>query len=229
MNALGPVMIALVAAADPSRSTDAQRVPFVQRAQGMVIDDFERLRSSNHDERNEARWAIGLERRRIIHQLHWITRSSLSDATKCETAKLAIVLLGEMRAPEAVPLLVDNLKFTLPLGVGPSRIESFPTMPHVQALIDIGLPSADPLVKKVAQSDDEVIRERAAIVIDQILGTDMAVLFVRDRRDRERDEVKRQRLDRLLEQIDKVERNRKGKINFGPLRPPPEVKAPPKP
>jgi len=102
-------------------------------------------------------------------------------------------------------------------------------MPHVQALIDIGLPSADPLVKKVAQSDDEVIRERAAIVIDQILGTDMAVFFVRDRRDREKEEVKRQRLDRLLEQIDKVERNRKGKINFGPLRPPPEVKAPPKP
>jgi len=160
-----------------------------------------------------------------------VARFGVHDPQQEEGVRMAMEILGHMRAQDAVPILVDNISFTHAAHPGRAvrRLGVFDNMPAVYPLIQIGLPSLDPVVQKVAETEENIIRERAAIVIDQILGTDMAVLFVRDRRDRERDEVKRQRLDRLLEQIDKVERNRKGKINFGPLRPPPEVKAPPKP
>jgi HEAT repeat protein len=142
-------------------------------------------------------------------------------------AEAAISLLGELRDKDAATGLVEMLKFTMN-PTGPSGRKLYHTTPKIPALINIGLPSLDPLIRKVASTDDEVIRERAGIVIDQILGTDMAVFFVRDRRDRETDDTKRQRLNRLLDQIDKVERNRKGKIHIGPLKPPPVISPQPK-
>lgn len=164
-----------------------------------------------------------LERKAAIQKLYWIVLQCAPDPDRLHNAAAAMELLGDLRASEAAPLLAENLKFALPRE-GPAHVGvPFPYRPQMKALIDIGLPSLDPVLKAVSDTDDKVVVECAAKVVDQILGTDFAVLFVKDRQQRETDPLKRQRLRGLEEQIDKVERNRKPKPNAGPLRPWPSV------
>jgi len=166
------------------------------------------------------------QRRQTVSSLYRVVQGGVSHAEQHQAAKTAMEMLGEFRCDEAVPLLIDNIKFTVG-GVGKViRGGPFADMPAIPALIHIGLPSLDPLLKRVGETDDEVIRERAAIVVNQVLGTDLALVFVGDRRDREPYEPQRQRLARLVEQIDKVERNRR--IQMSPMKPPPLISPQPK-
>jgi len=188
---------------------------------------FVGLQSVDRHLRRAAELAVRLQADYVIRNLQKVAGRGAKMELPEANAEAAILLLGELRAKKAAVGLVEMLKFTIqPAGFAPIRFHA--EAPQIAALIEIGLPSLDPLIRKVASTDDEVIRERAGIVIDQILGTDMAVFFVRDRRDRETDDTKRQRLNRLLDQIDKVERNRKGKILIGHLKPPPVVSPQPK-
>lgn len=185
---------------------------------------LEALRSPNVNAHVAAVKSVRGQRLHTISILYRAATQCTKDSTRSKSADLAMRLLGEIRAEEAVPMLVENIKFTVPPGGGATSIKRFGSMPSVAALISIGLTSLDPLVKKVASADDDVVCERAAIVINQVLGTDMAILFVQDRGEREKDETKRQRLARLVERIDKVERGRR--IKTGALDPPPEIRSP---
>jgi len=185
---------------------------------------LEKLSSSDANQRAETAQRIRARRFQTVSALYQVATRALRDPSQELSAKTAMLLLGELGGKEAIPLLLDNIKFTVRAPASGLRGGYFRTMPAVDALIDIGLPSLDPLVKRVADSDDEVTRERAAIVVAQVLGADLGLLFVRDRQQREANQAKRDRLGKLSEQIDTVERQRRMKI--GPLRPPPEVKAP---
>lgn len=205
-------------------STDGARAEAVPAAPECLDLEavFSDLQSMDGNKRKNAVEAILLEKRRVMFGLSQIVSRGAAGDLPEKTTQQAILLMGQIRDEKAVPVLLENLKFTAKSSSGFGVI-FYETTPAVRALIDIGLPSLDPLLKNAAITDDEVIRERAAIVIDQVLGTDMAVLFVQDRRDREKNDLKRQRLTRLIEQIDKCERNRKHKIYIGPLNPPPVV------
>lgn len=197
------------------------------RSEDATLQALRKLVSSDGNERNQGVWAVRSDRRRTVRELHRIVVCHAGQFEKQESVNMAIRLLGELREKDAVPMLVDKLDFTCRLPVGVSALPAFPTLPSVAALIDIGLPSLDPLVKRASERDDQVIVERSAIVIDQVLGTDLAVLFVEERRNREKDDIRRRRLNRLIEQIDKTERNKQHKRYIGPLNPPPAIGKPP--
>lgn len=205
--------------ASAERSTDAKQDP--------SADIFDALLSRDGNQRKRAMWAVRAQHLRTVRKLREIVVSKTPHADQQHAADAAIRLLGELRAKEAVPILIDNLAFTYRLPVGASALPPFPSMPSVAALIEIGLPCLDPLIRRVAETDDIIVRERAAIVLDQVIGTDMAVLYVRDRCDREKDDARRQRITSLAQQIDKVERNRKHKVHVGPLKPPPAISSSP--
>jgi hypothetical protein len=142
----------------------------------------------------------------------------------------AMLLAGEvgtfdLSQRSLVEALVGRMEFTMsgPAKAAGGAADEFARMPQIGAMIQIGLPCLDPLVKKVGASDSRVVLERSAIVIDEILGTEMAILYVKDRCRREADPVRRQRLQRLEEQIDKLERNRKVKLYRSPLELPAAV------
>jgi hypothetical protein len=134
----------------------------------------------------------------------------------------AMFLLGQLGAKTEVPILVDNITFTRNRPVMWEK-RFFLTMPAVDALIQIGLPSLDPLLKKVGETDDVVVCERAAIVLDRVLGADFALMLIKDRLRREKDATARGRLQRLLVQVDTVERNAPHTLPIGPLQPPPTI------
>lgn len=191
------------------------------------IKEIEILRAlRSRDASTQAAMARHLQAQRLqIARALWrVVEGGIKDPNQAANVSAAMDAMGEMRTIETVPILVENIKFTYDTVAG--RRRAFSNMPAVSALIGIGLPSLDPLVKKAGESDDKVIRERAANVLNQVLGTDMAVIFVRDRHDREKEDAKRQRLARLIEQIDKVERNRR--FTIGALNPPPTIRTEPK-
>jgi hypothetical protein len=166
------------------------------------------------------------QRTKAVYLLYWTLKNDVADPEKSRTVGSAMQLLGHIRAEQkdVVALLVGNLSFTDRSFPGTSGTRS--AAPQLRALIEIGLPSLDPLARRVAETDDPVVRDRAAFVIDQVLGTDLAVLYVKDRRERETDPTRRQRLAALLDQIDKVQRSAKPKTRLGALRPPVEVNVP---
>lgn len=165
----------------------------------------------SHDDtvRGATRRSIDAARLQILQPLWSVVNRGGETEDEKRTVGTAMELMGAMRAPETVPMLIDHIGFELRGIRGGSAWGKFSHMPAVGALINIGLPSLEPLTAKVAADDDEVLRQRAAIVISQVLGTDIALLYVKGCRDRETDDAKRARLARLVEQIDKVERTRR--------------------
>jgi hypothetical protein len=164
----------------------------------------EALRSPNENTQSAMQRHLERQRLQIASALVRVVESGVNDPRQAFNVVRAMHIMGELRSVETVPFLVKHIGFTYEKVTGGRAW--FSNIPAIPALTAIGLPSLEPLIKKVAEGDDEVVRQRAAIVIKQILGRDMAIFFVRDRREREKDEVKRQRLERLVEQIDKVDK-----------------------
>jgi hypothetical protein len=184
-----------------------------------------RLRSEYLKDRKDVEQLILQDRQRLVAELQQIVREFAADEKNQEIAKTAIVLLGKLRAVEAVPLLVEHFQMRTPVSqqsgvVSPMRspLEN----PAVGALIEIGSPCLQPLLKKVEESDDRGTLILAAVVVNQILGPDLAVAAVRLRLKQPKDDKVRERLLKLQERIDRVERYTKWQIErpkTSPIKP----------
>ncbi len=96
-----------------------------------------------------------------------------------QAAKDAVVLLGEFRSVRSIPFLIDHLT----LRVFEKHLQTTMNLyPCVGALVDIGSPSLDPLLARVAQTDDPETARLAAYVFVEVLGNRVAVDFIGDRR-----------------------------------------------
>jgi hypothetical protein len=134
----------LVAADSPSSRPPA-------RSTLEVTDLVKQVRSADKRDRDEAVRSIRADRTKMLYELQRIIVQYRADPTKQENVKTAMILLGELGAKDAVPTLVDNLTFTMPAPIGASgpTLHPLQRFPQLQALVEIGLPSLDPLVKKV--------------------------------------------------------------------------------
>lgn len=170
------------------------------------MDLITQIRTTEDTEREAAARRIMDERRKLLVELQESVKESLVEQETQGIAKTGIRLLGHLRAIEAVPMLVENLTFQpVPKVAGASK--SVPTeeaLPCVGALTEIGLPSLGPLMKKVAESGDRDTILCAALVANRVLGTDLAVLYVKGEIARESAAAKKQRLMRLMERIEQI-------------------------
>jgi hypothetical protein len=96
-----------------------------------------------------------------------------------DTKHLAMLLLGDLRASEGVPVLLRDIEYLVPkymadgyeLGV----VEGPGWRPAVESLIKIGMPSVDPVVKKLSGYGDDCLGRRLCIVVlREILGPRLA-------------------------------------------------------
>lgn len=87
----------------------------------------------------------------------------------------AIALLGELRAEEAVPVLMRNLTYEVAANVGGYGVKSDLAVryPCTKALVAIGLPAVRPLVRKVLEPSDELERELALFALVRIQGVNV--------------------------------------------------------
>jgi hypothetical protein len=183
-----------------------------------------RLRSEYLKDRKDIEQLILQDRQRLVEELQQIVRQFAADERRQEIAKTAILMLGKLRAVEAVPLLVEYLVLP-PVERPPGTRQLVPPQvahPSVGALIEIGSPCLQPLLKKVEESDDRGTLILAAVVVNQILGPDLAVAAVKLRLKQPKDDKVRERLLQLQERIDRVERYTKWQIErpkTSPIKP----------
>jgi len=89
---------------------------------------------------------------------------------------LAMILLGDLRAAEAVPVLLENLEYRVPRFTDGGYAQTMAVKgsgmhPATEALVKIGMPAVEPLVEKLAGvSEDCVARRLGVLVLDDILG-----------------------------------------------------------
>jgi hypothetical protein len=97
------------------------------------------------------------------------------DAKHC-----AMILLGDLRAAETAPVLLDNLEYRAFRYIGSTydqkaSVKGSPWYPASEALVKIGMPAVEAVVEKLAGfSEDCVGRRLSVLVLDEILGRRLA-------------------------------------------------------
>ena len=92
----------------------------------------------------------------------------------------SVILLGDLRAREAVPVLMENLTYFNPkllnvMGYELGAAEGPGWYPAVESLIKIGMPSVEPVVKRLARFEEDCLERRLCVVIIRgILGDRLA-------------------------------------------------------
>lgn len=166
-----------------------------------VEDRIAQLRSDDPKIREEAVREILRTRQEMIADIENVVRDFKGDDARESTVKVAITLLGKLRSIESLPLLVDSLTFFSPETKSIRNPDSY--FPCINALIEIGYPAVDPLLKKVKESDDEDAMRCAAFTLKRMLGKTVAALCIQSHAERQLDVRKRARLFALQKYLDK--------------------------
>jgi len=156
-------------------------------AAGKIITfDISGLESEKLEEREKTAETILKNQKEVIKQLIDFAAKKVeplrSESLKAveypwrDNKHLSILLLGDLRASEAVPVLVENIEYenTKIIDVW-GHLDKSERYPAVEALIKIGMPSVEPVIEKMARYDKEcVARYNCVFIIERILGTHLA-------------------------------------------------------
>ena len=129
---------------------------------------MERLLSKDPVQVNQARDELVLARRDLIGQLKRIIEDPNNRAYKSPSVEAAMFILGEMRAFEAVDVLVEHIAWPIVQKPDEPRhpweirsrymvttLASFRGFPSVDALVRIGEPSVDPVFRRLTAARGE--------------------------------------------------------------------------
>jgi len=163
-----------------------------------------KLQSEQREEREKAREEILESRRLLIDKLIELAgedRPGLDEAPNVwrDSKHLSILLLGELRATEAIEVLFENLTYGNPLNVTkwypPPPWENYPAL---GALIKIGMPALPGALELLKTSEDERERENCYWLIRQVLGIETGRFVVASAVREERDPERKSRLEAAL-------------------------------
>lgn len=159
------------------------------------------IRSGNAPVREAAAAQILSQRQRTIRDVEQVAKENV-DKPGDASATTAIILLGKLRATEAVPFLVGHLTFHVPyLHTNPPTIPTEVLRPCAGALVAIGSPSLDPLMENVAGTDAPYGNGLDSYVFETVLGKPASLAFVQEGIDQEHDPVRQQRLKMFLAEL----------------------------
>lgn len=163
-------------------------VPLIIGAAKIITIDVGGLKAEKIKEREEAAEIILKNHKEMIKQLIDFAAEKVEPLFISRTLKaveypwhdskhLSILLLGDLRAAEAVPILLDNLEYENIKSIDPYRlIGPDEWYPAVEALYKIGIPSVDPVIKKLGTYDKKcVARDNCCFILRAILGTKLAL------------------------------------------------------
>lgn len=173
------------------------------------------------DDQQEQRLALGVMRREHaenIQSLIKLVGQKEVDDSQDGVRHLAIRLLGDMRATEAIALLVERLTY-LP-NRAPYVLEELPReayYPCAMALINIGDPSTSAVINSIEWKKDKTTREVAAWVLMQIKGKEEAAQCLQDLANKSHDGRLKPRLQEAHDFI----------VNYKPILSPPGVEPSP--
>jgi HEAT repeat protein len=131
---------------------------------------MEQLESEDQNVRALAVAELLKQRHADVAAVLAIVEKYLPDPVRGGTVKDAMLLLGELRAVEAVPLLVRCLTYEVYYKNTKRPQTADDLYPAVRALSDIGSPAIEPVLERVAGADDPEVHRAAAAALRGILG-----------------------------------------------------------
>jgi hypothetical protein len=155
------------------------------------------IRSEVEKERTSAREIVLLDRKERIEKLLSVVNSPVQPGeafySSTTSRNISIFLLGQLRAKEAVPTLMEWL---FPRG-GQALIRGELLMfSHAgYALVEIGLPSVPPLIELLASEADAAEREQAIKIVVSIKGLRETEVMFEELLASERDSAKKEKLE----------------------------------
>ena len=117
------------------------------------------------------------------------------------TVKDIMLLLGKLRAVRAVALLVHNLTYEAFYKNTKRPQTTQDLYPAVNALIDIGSPSLNPVLERLRNEDDPIVSRTGVAVIRGILGEHVASALVKEEASAERLPDRKRRLEAVARAI----------------------------
>lgn len=177
-------------------------VPKVHAAERSPV---EKIESADLDLQKEGLLEIVTDRKARIESLIAVLDSGDKDARGTERTSLnaAIVALGELRAVEAIPSLLRYIDFYTGNGafsvnrlVGKDKKYA-----AVKALAEIGNPAIPSVMKKLSESEDDIMLVNCAWVINEIVGRKFLLPYLQDAYENERDGKNKQRIKYLVDKL----------------------------
>lgn len=164
----------------------------VPRAHAAELTPVEKIESADLVLQKEGLLEIVTDRKARIESLIAVLDSGDKDARGTERTSLnaAIVVLGELRAVEAIPSLLRYIdfytgdgKFSVNKLVG--NDEKFAA---VKALGEIGNPAIPFVMKKLSESEDDIVLVNCGWIINEIVGRKFLKPYLQDTFENEQDE-----------------------------------------
>jgi len=186
------------------------------RRRGAALDvsvekPLEGLVSTNYGEGGGAAVVLDRQRAELVNRLLAICNSTNSVRVK----GLAIIVLGQYRASEAVPFLVQHLEWDNSIdmmlngGWPRNSVESTAAMsPVAHALVDIGVPAISAVLDKIAETDDLKIIERCVRVCRAAEGPEVTRFRLQGRLEKETGQKQKDRFKSALDALDALDKIR---------------------
>ena len=167
--------------------------------------DFRRMvRASSANERIAAKERIDDLRKQIIDQMIQVLNDPVDQReewlTHTTSRNIALSILGDMRAAEAVPHIVKWLR---PQG-GQLGIEDHPDRfsPAAKALVKIGKPAVPALIALIETEGDEYpLKESLSTLLSEIDGKECAELVLRQALTKQSNAQSKQRIESALRKL----------------------------
>ena len=179
---------------------------------GAELTAMEKIASQDTDAQIEGLDEILKNRRNIIDDLKTTLKTSDRNGNDPEQFSIIILInaLGELRAVEAIPVLIDYIEYiptptrTHPSGIPPAhfRLSALDEQyAAVRALIDIGNPSIPLVLEEMATTDSMVAILNSGWVIHQIEGPKVTIIRLKEKLGEITDSTKRERIENLISNL----------------------------
>lgn len=172
------------------------------------------LHSNNEQERDKANITIRNNYDQIVNKLIKLVEVKLEPEPSIEVQKKgigkyyakeqAIMLLGDLRAAKAVPVLMENLEFENPFILGQISYTSIGNNYKVAAaLVKIGMPAVEPALDRLRNYERyKKESEICCFILPKILGYKLAAARIQIAIDETKDESVKKKLREALNFIE---------------------------
>jgi hypothetical protein len=163
------------------------------------------LDSESPEVRARASAEIVQRREAEIDGLMQLLELRLANDDRQGTAKDVMLVLGKLRATQAVPLLVRNLTYEAFYKNTKRPQTTEDLYPAVSALIEIGSPSLNSVLERVKNDSDPTVTRTAAAVIYGVLGGRRASSWLKEEAAAERSGDRKRRLEDVAHAIEELQ------------------------
>ena len=183
-----------------------------------IVSELSELQSSNRNIRVAAQKKILENQSKLIDELIQYASADVKPQPKphpdfpdsyprLDSKHLSTLMLGELRAIDAIPVLIENIEYKNSRSFFDDRIPTLVELfPAVEALMKIGMPAIDPVIEKLGTYDKECQGRRNCVwIIKDVLGIYLGRCKLQRSIEKTTDETIKKNLQAIMPQFSELQ------------------------